>query len=127
MADRIRYNLNVQSENGLYKRDINAQGRQVTLNAQGHVGGIIEAPTAANGTTIDLSGLDTLGWLYLRNLDASDDPNYVTWGVNDGGTLVPVGRLSPGEDAWLRLDPTVTIRLQADTLPVNVQYECFND
>lgn len=125
MADRIRYNLNVQIESGLFKKDINAQGREVTLDGQGAAGGIVSATTGGAGVALDVGDVTTLGWLYMRNLDAT---NFVTWGVDNGaGALVTVGRMDPGEEVWLRLDPSVTVRLLADTTTVAVQFELFND
>lgn len=127
MSQRLRYNLNVQTEFGLMKDDISAAGREVALNAQGNASGVITAPTGGEGTTLTLTGITTLGWVWLRNIDDSASPNYVTWGVDSGGLLIEVGRMKPGEDAWFRLEPGVTIRLRADTLGVPVQYKVVND
>lgn len=124
MANRLRYNLNVQVENGLFKRDVNAQGREVTLSAQGAASGIMSVSTAGDGDALSLGDLTTPGWLYLRNLD---ETNFVVWGPDSGGSLIEIGRLDPGEDAWFRLHPSATLRLAADTDTALVQYELFND
>lgn len=127
MSQRLRYNLNVTAEFGLLKDDISAAGREVVLNVQGNASGVVSAPTGGEGTALTLTGITTVGWMWLRNIDDAAAPNYVTWGVDSGGLLIEVGRLMPGEDAWLRLEPGVTIRLRADTLSVPVQYKVIND
>ena len=126
MSQRLRYNLNATTEFGLLKDDISAAGREVVLNVQGSASGVVTAPTGGAGTVLTLS-VTTLGWLWLRNIDDSAAPNFVTWGVDSAGSLVPVGRLKPGEDAWFRLEPGVTLRLRADALGVPVQYKVLND
>jgi hypothetical protein len=124
VATRLRYNLNVNAEFDLFKRDITAQGREVTLNALGNACGIVEVPTTAEGIALDFGDVASPGWLYMHNLD---DTNFVKWGVDDGGDLIEVGKMKAKEEAWFRLDPTVTIRIQADTDDVLVQFEVFDD
>lgn len=64
------------------------------------------------GTTeesIAFGELATLGWLVMRNLDAT---NYVEWGF---ATTVYGGRLEAGEVALFRLNPGTTLYLRANT------------
>ena len=124
MAAVLRYNLNVQAENGLFKRDIQAPSRSVDLNAQGHAAGIMEVTTADEGVAMDIGDIETPGFLYMRNLD---ETNFVFYGPDAAGALVPFGWMNPGEEAWLRLYPGATLRIAADTTTVLVQYEVFSD
>lgn len=52
------------------------------------------------------------GLLYIKNLDQT---NYVTFGPDSGGSIVPMVRLNPGKVALIPLYPTVTLRAQANT------------
>lgn len=60
------------------------------------------------------SELSTEGWLYMRNLDAT---NYVQWGFATG---VYGGRIKAGEFAIFRMEPTLTMYLKADTAAVKM-------
>lgn len=64
------------------------------------------------GTTeesIAFGELGTLGWLFMKNLSAT---NYVEWGF---ATTVYGGRLEAGEIALFRLNPSTTLYLKANT------------
>lgn len=58
--------------------------------------------------------LTTEGWLFMKNLDAT---NYVQWGF---ATTVYGGRLEPGEVALFRMEPSVTLYLKANTAACKV-------
>lgn len=125
MATRLRYNLNVNIEHGLFKRDLVAAGREVELTDQGAASGIMGATTASDGVALDVGDVTTPGWLYLRNLD---ETNFAVFGPDNGaGALIEVGYLKPGEEAWFRLHPTATLRIAGDTSTVKIQYELFSD
>ena len=64
-----------------------------------------------------------LGYLYLKNLDAA---NYVTYGPKDT-TMTSFGRIEAGEEVWLRLEPGITLRWQANVGNVQVQMKLFED
>ena len=60
-------------------------------------------PTTAGGTAIDVAGLATLGWIMVKNLDAT---NYVTLLAAVSGATIC--RIPPSASILLYLDPAVT-------------------
>jgi len=66
--------------------------------------------------------LTTEGWLFMRNLDAT---NYVQWGFS---TTVYGGRIRAGETAGpFRMEPGLTLFLKANTAACNVLIYGFED
>ena len=53
----------------------------------------------------------TQGFMYLKNLD---DTNFVTYGPTLSGAMVEFGKLLAGEEAWIRVMPSGSIRAQAN-------------
>lgn len=86
------------------------------------------APGSVNvGTTeevISFAELTTLGIIQIINLDTT---NYVQFGPESGGAMIPSVRLKPGEPNQFRLEPGVTYRAKANTAACNVQFMAFND
>lgn len=77
--------------------------------------GIVEESTA-------FPELTTLGWFFMKNLDAT---NYVRWGFS---TTVYGGRIKPGETAGpFRLNPGSTLFLIANTAACKVLVYGFED
>ena len=118
MSNEITVTSRLRCVNGNLTEDRNPgqlSFDQAALGAHG--------PTHVIGTSeedIASGDIATLGWLYMRNLDPA---NYVTWGPKTGGgDLLPIGRLKAGETALLRLEPGVTLRMQANTAPCKVQF-----
>jgi len=75
-------------------------------------------------TVIDLSALSTLGKIMVQNLDTV---NYVEFGPTSAGAIVPMVKLKPGEFAWMRLSPGITLRGRANTSAVDIDIFAFND
>ena len=75
---------------------------------------------------IDLDDISTPGWCMLQNLDAT---NFVEWGPTSGGSMVVAGRLIPGEppSGPFRLDPSISLRMQADTAACLVKLMILED
>lgn len=67
----------------------------------------MEIGTSEENTTFP--ELTTEGFLYMRNLDAT---NYVEWGFSTG---VYGGKMKAGETALYRLKPGTTLYLKANT------------
>jgi hypothetical protein len=85
------------------------------------------ATTWAVGTTAEAmptGDVGTLGRLFLHNRDTT---NFVDFGPDSGGTLIPCVRLKPGEFAEFRLKPGVTYKGQADTGACDVDMELLSD
>jgi hypothetical protein len=122
MADEIKLTLDVRLENGNFKDAF--QPGQIKID-QAAAGG--HRPVAIIGTTeevIATGDVSTLGWLIMRNLD---NTNYITWGPESAGAMVPIGRLKPGEWAACRLEPGVTIRAQANTAACKLDQRIYED
>jgi hypothetical protein len=91
-------------------------------NNSGFDANIWSVTTAA----VDLAptNITTKGYVAFRN---TDNTNYVEIGYNDGGTFRDLIRLNPGEVALFRVISTRTIRGQANTATVKVEYTVFED
>jgi hypothetical protein len=118
MANEITASINIRCANGafVFRRDVTKQIDQTGVGGGG-------PGTVSIGTTeedIDLGDTATPGYAVLTNLDPG---NYVTWGPKSGTDMVAAGRLNPGEPNVLRLDPGITIRMQANTAACLVQVE----
>ena len=70
------------------------------------------------------NNITTKGYVAFRNTDST---NYVTIGYDDSGTLRDLIKLNPGEVALFRVLSTRTIRGQANTATVKVEYTIFED
>jgi hypothetical protein len=119
MSNEITVSVSAQLSN-LGLTDIFQPGNiQVTQTNQELFRRVI-ALTAGSDTSLTalISGITTLGIAYLYNLDPT---NYIQWGPDSGGALVPVGRLlprstsTPDIPAVLRLEPGITLRAKAHT------------
>jgi len=73
---------------------------------------------------ITFTDITTEGWCWMKNLDPA---NFVQYGPKDGTAMVPFGKLKAGEWCVFRMDPGITLRMIADTAPVNVQIKLFED
>ena len=120
MSDEITVSLAMQVTNGNYTSgQIRENGKTFDQAAVGCHEGI-----AAIGTTeesLSTGDITTEGWLFLKNLDAT---NYVQWG---GSTGVYIGRLEAAESAMFRLEPAATVYLKANTASCNVQFKLNED
>ena len=71
----------------------------------------------AAAAVVSLGAVGTNGCVFLQNLDST---NYLTYGPQiAGGAMQVLGKLGPGEFAWLRLG-VGTVRRQADTAAVQL-------
>lgn len=120
--------LNWQSQNLNFQADVDG--------TFGPTPGAFLASVA--GTDVDLSALETYGLAELRNLDTT---NFVDYGIWDGASFYPLGRLLAGEGTVLRLSPNLgqeyttgtgtsgaainTLRFKADTAACNVSVCAF--
>lgn len=123
MADEIKIRLSVTVENGLFKDEIRLGQLEVDQSAQEYDANITVVGQAAEE---DLSFVDitTLGYMYLRNLDST---NFITYGPKSGGVMIDFGRIDAGEIAFLRLEPGITFRWQADTADVKVLWKLYGN
>jgi hypothetical protein len=124
MSDEITIQASLQVENGTYTQPKLGSGihKFDQASAGGGVPGTVSVGTTAE--TISTGDLTTPGWVWMKNLDAT---NYVQWGMSDGGTLKTVGRLEAGEMALFRLDPGATLMMKANTAACLVQIAVQED
>lgn len=74
---------------------------------------------------ISLGDISTPGWCWMKNLD---DTNYVDIGPTSAGAIVPMIRMEAGETAGpFRLNPSLTLRGQANTAAVDVLIHVMED
>lgn len=122
MANEITVTASINVAKGNFSRRIAPGALTFDQAAQGQAGGVLEIGTSEESIT--LTDLGTLGWAYFRNLDTS---NYVTWGPDSTG-MVAVGRMEAGETAGpFRLEPGITLKMQANTAACNVEVIVFED
>jgi len=124
MANEIKITAALECSNGNFQIPrLGSTQLQVNQNAPGGgVPGMVSAATA--GSDITTTGVSTLGWCYVRNLDAT---NFVEWGPKDTGTFYPIGRLKPGEATVFRLSPGKTLHIKADTAACKCQVLVLED
>lgn len=122
MANEINITLSARIENGAFKDRIDSTGLAFDQATLGGHRPVVSVGTSEEDLTV--GDVATLGWCYLRNLDAT---NYVTYGPKSSGSMVAMGRLEPGEIAIFRLDPSVTVRWVADTAACKVDVRIYED
>ena len=92
---------------------------KATLTGKQVVKATQTVPTTAGGTAIGLAGLGSVGWVFIKNMDAT---NYVDIMTAVSGTAF--ARLLPGEICLLRLTPAITAPAAlAHTAAVDIEYE----
>lgn len=126
MANEITVQQALQVSNGSLVDRMPLETDLVTQNTSGPVilSKVESIPTTAGGTVISTTGITTLGWLYLKNLDTT---NFVKYGPTSAGAIVDFGTLKPGEQALLRLTAGIVLRIIADTAACRVFYKIFDD
>lgn len=121
MANELKVTLGVAYANGSMKDTIASEVLNITQDTLFYHGTVVSVGTSEEDLAI--GDIATLGWLYLKNLDAT---NYVTYGPKDT-TMKAFGRIEAGEFAILRLEPGITLRWQANTAAVKVLVKLYND
>lgn len=120
MANEITITQRIQCINGNFDTGTLAvSGAQFDQAAAGAAGGVQNIGTTEE--SLSAGDLTTKGWLFIRNLDAT---NYVQLGFSTG---VYGCRLEAGEPATFRTEPAATIYLKANTAACNVQYLWLED
>lgn len=123
MADEIKSTLRVNHSKAP-KRNINPDQLSVDQTGTGVYSDTVNIGTSEENVSFS-SEVGTEGWLYLENLDST---NYVTWGASaTTPTMASIGRLEAGEYAWFRMEPSTTLRMQANTAACEVYYQLYED
>ena len=123
MADEISITQQVVIANGNYKRTFAPGTLKVDQTALGASSGIWSIGTSEEDITF--TDITTEGWLVMKNHDAT---NFVEWGASaTTPTLATIGRMEAGESAVFRMEPTVTLRMKADTASCKVEIWLLED
>ncbi len=122
MANEMSVRVSVLAKKGKFKWPWNPGQVDADL-AAGVRSGNVQA-IGTNEEVLDFGDAGTFGWLFLRNLD---DTNYVEYGPEDSGAMIPFGKLKPGELGVMRLVPGIVVRAQADTASCNVDVNLLDD
>lgn len=122
MANELRITLGISYANGGMTDSVPTATLPISQSSLEFQGEVISVGTSEQD--LDTSNITTLGFLFLKNLDAT---NYVQWGPKDGGSMVALGRIQPGECALVRLDPGITLRWAANSAAVKVLAKLYAD
>lgn len=124
MAEEIKIQASLEVTNGNFFFPKIGQPIQLVTQTRpnGGLPGTVTATTAGN--TVSLSGLVTPRWAWIHNLD---NANFVQVGHFDGTTFHPSIRLKANEWCVVPLEPTMTLRVKADTDDVELQVIVLDD
>jgi hypothetical protein len=123
MANEIQASCTLRVTNGFLKANLPTGTVNITQAvAKGPTPGCVVVGTAEE--VISFAELTTLGVIQIVNLDPL---NYVQFGPESLGVMVPCVRLKPGEPNQFRLVPGVTYRAKANLGACNVVFSAFND
>ncbi|HEY2250902.1 MAG TPA: hypothetical protein VGH74_07560 [Planctomycetaceae bacterium] len=124
MANEITLTINNALKNGALADSYNPGRIQITQAVQLLFADVVSL-VAATDTVITFGHIVTAGLVHLINLDPT---NYVEWGPESAGALVPVGKLMPADaPAIFRFDPGATLRMKAHTGACDVLVMCWNN
>ena len=116
MANEITVTMELDLVNGDLERNASVSALQFDQTTGAALWNTVNVGFAADEAIVTTE-LTALGWCFMRNLDST---NYVEWGPDNGGSLVPCGRIEAGEVAMFRLSPAITFRAQANTAAVEL-------
>ena len=115
MAGTVTVSATITIVNGSHRRTIAPGSLSVVQDAIGEHSPIISVGSGAE-EDFAIGDISTLGWVFFQNLDSS---NYVTFGPKDT-TMKAMVRLEAGEYCFMRLEPGITLRGQANTAAVKL-------
>lgn len=116
MAGTITVSATITIVNGSHRRTIAPGSLSVVQDAIGEHAPIISVGSGAE-EDFATGDIGTMGLVFFQNLDSS---NYVTFGPKSAGAMVPMVRLEAGEYCFMRLEPGITLRGQANTAAVKL-------
>lgn len=119
MADEFSITVQVNYSSSLAVDDFSESFQDDQASAGQHCG-IVSVTTSC--AAVSEGALTTPGWVTLKNLDPS---NFVTYGPDSGGVMIPTGRLDPGESNAIKLSTACSLRWVADTAACKVQYKMW--
>jgi hypothetical protein len=126
MANEIKVTVRRSVANGTYKNEKNPGTVQIDQAAIGESGGIFNITTEGTGEQVVFTDITTEGWLYMQNHDTA---NYVVWGpyATANTAMEAIGRMEAGETVMLRMEPSASITLLANTATCDVEISVLED
>lgn len=123
MANEISAALTLTIANGNFSESFSPSATIDQATAGGGLPGTITA-ALSGGTSVTLTDMTSPGLVYMKNLS----PLYnVVYGPDSTG-LVDFGKLKPGEFAFFRLEPSVTMIVETSSgVAAEVQIMVFED
>jgi len=121
MSGEIRVNFSATVSNGFFNYSINPGPIAIDQDNMGR-GGHVQEIGYATSEILDFGDISAAGRLFLQNMD---EDNYVTFGPDSSGTMIPIGKLLPGEFTWIPLSAGAVMRAQANTASVLLRVDCF--
>ncbi|MGE4136413.1 MAG: hypothetical protein AB7E98_11945 [Pirellulales bacterium] len=111
MVREIKIGASLQCTKGSFVvPKMGSQIVQATMNGLGGgAPGIVTIGPADE--VISFAEIENPGWLWMRNIDGNQT---VIWGPDNAGSMVPMGRMKPGDPAVFRIDPATVLRMQVD-------------
>ena len=122
MADEIRISFSLSVQNGNFRDSYNPGSLSIDQATIGR-GGYVQSIGTSEEVVV-FGDVVTAGLLVLRNLD---EVNYITYGPELTGAMVELGKLNPGDVAFLRLKPAVVMRAKAHTLACKLEVRLYED
>lgn len=120
MANEISITVAASLANVNLTDTISSLTKRITQTNQEMLSKVVSVTTSE--ADLDTTGITTLGWLYIRNLDAT---NYIQYGPKSAGAMVAFGKLKAGEFAILRLMTGITLRWVANTATCKVHVKLY--
>lgn len=123
MSNEISFQANLSIRKGELN-DVRALSGVHTLNAASpaKAAGVASIGFAAH-EALPMGDVAAAGWAAFKNLDAT---NFVTIGIDSGGTFHATIKLKAGESCVARLASNAPYA-KADTAAVKLQYEIWDD
>jgi len=119
MADEITLTVRFDVENGSYDPGaIQVSSQSLDQSNAGCREGIQEIGTSDE--TLTSTNLSSKGWLYMRNMDAT---NFIEWGF----TNAYGGKMEASEFVICRTATNADVHLKADTAACDLQYRWLED
>lgn len=124
MADELSVNLQLTYSNGSASNTFAPGAVKLPQATQGLNKRIVTINTSAE-ETVSFADITTPSLVTMRSMEATSTGNFITYGPDSTG-MVAFGRLGPKDIHVLRLSSTgPTLKAQADTAAVNVEFTAY--
>ena len=122
MADEIKLTVSMQATNAEFRSSFQPGTASIDQAAQGMFAPVVIVSTSEEDLT--MVDITTEGVVVGKNLDTV---NFVTVGPSTGAALHAFMKVKAQETFAFRLSPGITWRWVADTAPVKVQLQVYED